>query len=339
MIPKTWDYIFQRYCHHTSAYYSDSVLQSILHASIDRIEKRHDDLYIFFSFLYENLNSDILTIKQITGYLEEYTDSIGSSASTPLLERLKLLIGTGKKLEIYRVGEIPPFSPSLTTISKSINCEYEFQAMIYPITNHDFYSITGRWPKEAKDNPADPHVFVVYSDNQRRPFNLLESDINAIVELCRQFEENDQYEWDIPTACEWLALAGCEQDPYPWGVEPPTPQRANLRFGGKSKLRPVGVYPLGISSVTGAQDCCGNVHEIVRVGTGGVFPDAFRLAGGCYRTDAKYASCHIFGHFKKNKILMRRNVGLRLVRYLTQDREKRFKALDRFLISVLPQLR
>lgn len=232
---KTWKYICERYCIHTSVYFDEHILQRILDASIARVERNYSHLYLFFDYLYNQVSSDSITTLYIADYLEKYAEKIGNEATPAFLERLKRLIGTGKKIAIHGIEDIPPFSPKLITVANSLRCNYEFQAMVYPLTNADFISISGRWPKEGKENLADPYVFVVPSDNQRSPFNLLESDVLSIVELCRQFEHDERYAWDIPTACEWLALAGCEENPFPWGTAPPTPVRANLDFGNQDR--------------------------------------------------------------------------------------------------------
>jgi len=195
--------------------------------------------------------------------------------------------------------------------------------MVYPLTNYDYVSIFGRLSEASSTNLSDPYVFKIISENRETAFHILASDALAITALSSEFERDDAYEWDIPTINEWLVLSGCESNPYPWGAEPPTPQRANLDFGIESKIRPVGTYPLGISD-KGAHDCCGNVHEIVRLSRSKIFPNDFRLAGGCYLTNLRNAACHTFRDFREDKILKRKNVGLRLVRYAKEDYEKRF---------------
>lgn len=64
----------------------------------------------------------------------------------------------------------------------------------------------------------------------------------------------------LPTEEEWqFAARGCDNRPYPWGDEPPTPARAVLETGDSA---PVGGRPAGASPF-GAVDMWGNVEEWV----------------------------------------------------------------------------
>jgi formylglycine-generating enzyme required for sulfatase activity len=64
----------------------------------------------------------------------------------------------------------------------------------------------------------------------------------------------------LPTEVEWEAAArGVEGRTFPWGNEPPTPERAV--FGrGSGETAPVGTVPLG-NTPLGLQDMSGNVAE------------------------------------------------------------------------------
>lgn len=331
-VEPTWRFVCQRYCSHSSETYDEAVLRLILEAAIERCDSKHTWLYPFFIFIYERLAFDAVTIKYVADFLESHAETVGRTATPAFLERLKRLIGYGRKLAFHGDEDIPPFTPKVARISASSLCDYEFEVMVYPLTNADFFSISGRLPKET--NLADPYVFVVYSSNEKSPFSVLQSDAISIIELCRAFEakNNEDFEWDIPTICEWLALADCETSAFPWGDELPTPERANLDFGGGTKLRPVGSYPLGATKL-GIYDCCGNVHEIARISSTNRFPVDFRLMGGSFRTKIKDASCNVIRTLIDNQVLMRKNIGVRLVRYRKTDVPKRLGALRRFLVS------
>jgi hypothetical protein len=165
-------------------------------------------------------------------------------------------------------------------------------------------------------------------------YNLLESEVLSLAELCSEFESDSRYEWDVPTACEWFALADCKVQPFPWGWEAPTPARANLKYGrDPSKLRPVGSHPLGATR-HGVHDCCGNVHEIVRIAESGGLPEAFRLAGGCYK-NVPSSTCFALRPFKKKSQDVRQNVGLRLVRYERSLAPLRFTSLRKYTDEIV----
>ncbi|RMG08620.1 MAG: hypothetical protein D6731_21455 [Planctomycetota bacterium] len=67
----------------------------------------------------------------------------------------------------------------------------------------------------------------------------------------------------LPTAAQWeKAARGPQGHLYPWGDEPPTPEKANYRVDqyGEARLRPVDAFPDGASPY-GVQDMVGGVWE------------------------------------------------------------------------------
>ena len=64
----------------------------------------------------------------------------------------------------------------------------------------------------------------------------------------------------LPTEAEWeLAASGPEKRPFPWGDEPPTPERANLDWSHVGVVD-VSAYPEG-DSVFGCRQMIGNIWE------------------------------------------------------------------------------
>ncbi len=339
MIYCIWEYICQRYCDHLSKLYRPELIDNISKSAIDLTEKtNHNFLYHFFMFFYDRLEKDTLAIQKVAKFLETYDNKLGNDAIPSYLERLKYLIGVGYTRALENISSLPQFfKPELVIISESKYCEYKFHAMVYPLTVFEYSIIRRVLPKILNQNPSYPYIFPVVSKKGISLFNLLSSEIESICNLCTNYEEDDLSEWDVPTICEWLALADCEDRPYPWGTEQPTKHHANLDFGMLSKLRPVGAYPLGVSKYS-TNDCCGNVHEIVRISDGNHVPYAFRLAGGCYQTNVHLSSCQIVREFKTRKDELdneleeyRQNVGLRLIRYKKENRKKRFMAMNKYM--------
>ena len=65
----------------------------------------------------------------------------------------------------------------------------------------------------------------------------------------------------LPTWYEWeRAARHTDQRHHPWGIQAPTPERANYKETGIGALSPAGCFPAG-AAVCGAQDLLGNVME------------------------------------------------------------------------------
>lgn len=207
--------------------------------------------------------------------------------------------------------------------------------MRFVLTNGD--AIVLECPLAPESNARLPYIF---SDPQchavARPIAgklTLSDHLASIIGQCSNAQRQADQCWDVPTVVEWLALAGCATQPFPWGSEHPTPNHANLYFGrGRPRVRPVGSYPKA-RSPAGAEDCCGNVYELVRVDQGDKFPKDFRLAGGCYLTRPR--SCQIVRPFLEDHN-QRENIGIRMVRYDRGIEEARQLALDRYLAETGP---
>ena len=76
----------------------------------------------------------------------------------------------------------------------------------------------------------------------------------------------------LPTEAEWEFAARAGRDAeFPWGDEPPTPERTNFRASGLAATRPVGSYP---ANPLGLQHMAGNVWEFVADEWRAYSPDA-----------------------------------------------------------------
>ena len=304
-------------------------IDRLVQAAVQAVGPRGQGLYRFFDFLYNNFALGRSAILRIRQRLQELDESLGNDSSMRYLEELKRLIGMTRSVAIHGIQDLPTFNPELSNICGSILCNYDFQSMVNPLTVFDYISIRGVMPKR-QENPQLPFVFRIVDPDGTEMFNLLSSEVKSIVSRCQDIETDSEYVWDVPTICEWLALAGVEDQPYPWGWDQPTPERANLDYGSRSRLRPVGMWPSGASK-HGVLDCCGNAHEIVRLSFGDEFPIHFRLAGGCYQTSASRSVCQVIRPFRTRREDNRRNSGLRLVRFRRSDARYRQRALDRYL--------
>jgi hypothetical protein len=340
MITSVWTLICRRYCDKDSNHYREGVLESILSAAIGVIEHNRNAMYRFFSFLYLRLGRDLHSIQKVAERLTKYDHDLAKNVEPGFKQTLKRLHGVYISATTQGIKDIPPFRPHLVEIPPGGDCPYRFEAMVSPLTVMNYSSIKRIPPQDVGDNPNLPYVFKIGSEGQEALsghqvaffFISLKDEVQSLVDLCNMHETSDHFRWDIPTVCEWLALADCQTNLYPWGNEDPTRAHANLSFNKKDtlNLKPVGSYSEG-DSRHGTQDCCGNVHEIVRISSRDRFPHHFRLMGGCYQTYSTRADCQIIRQFRTKQKDNRRNVGLRLVRFDRKDIEIRWQALAEFL--------
>jgi hypothetical protein len=311
----------------------ERILRVLLDEMRENTYRKHERLYWFVTFLLDRVAGDEATVRIIADKLREHDDALGNDAPPAYLERVKRLYGQAvAKAEANRSGT-RTFAPDVALIGATELCPYEFEAMIHPLTVGERGSLSGR---SVSAPTTLPYVFE-FQSSEGMLFNLLSSEVTSLKNLCNDFNGDEQYVWDVPTICEWLALAGCIEHPFPWGNTPPTPEKANLAFTEHRRIKPVGTYPKGASSHK-TLDCCGNVHEIVvssldALSRPGNFPGDYRLMGGCFRTSPSQASCHLVRPFRPKEKDDRKNVGLRLIRFSHLDRERRKDALTRFLTS------
>ena len=169
----------------------------------------------------------------------------------------------------------------------------------------------------------------------RNPVNQLKE----IIDHVNWKEKSDEYYWDIPTIYEWLALADCIENHYPWGNELPNYEIANLSYDENippRRLRHSISFQKGKSKY-GVIDCCGNTHELAYFD----IPDFLqrhnlRLMGGCYNTNWLNSSCQIIRRFVERDDWdwgydERRNVGIRLIKIQKKFKEIRLKLLREFV--------
>jgi hypothetical protein len=210
----------------------------------------------------------------------------------------------------------PHFAPDIVTIGETGIWPYEFEVMRRPLTVAEARALS---PMLAGDrgNNLLPFRFLPrkrFSHNGEFYQNL-QKELMAIVRLMRSQADKDKgLLWDVPTAGEWRRLAGCERQRFPWGDEFEA-GRANLWVEGQiPRILPVGSYRGGVSQ-HGVDDCCGNIHEVVRIADGYEFPRSFGLMGKSYCTPPRIADCRSIGHFKPRSPDNRWNIGIRLIRY------------------------
>lgn len=334
------DKIVRRYLVAQSDLCDEKVARQLIERAIETFDCRDaDSLFRFghyLAFFEPAIDAGCLTAIQKALIRHSAEVSANPATARAYMSAVKTLIGRVAWEARRRDGSAPLSIPSSVPVTNSLAFKYSIDALRTPITNMQWHEVTGRHFDESIRKPSHPFVFEMISSTGAQLYGSLASELEVLVAALRHAEPDKDFEWDVPTAPEWLALAGCEVNPYPWGSEPPSADHANLRFDARvSTLQPVDLYPKG-NSPCGAADCCGNVHEIVRIEFSETvvpetFARAFRLAGGCFQNPP--AACTVLRPFKlqARSEETRRNVGVRLVRYRKSDRALRSSALAAYL--------
>lgn len=139
----------------------------------------------------------------------------------------------------------------------------QFQMGRYPVTVQEFksfvddeesgYGVETHWPRGSFQGDRAPRDW----DEQ-----LLH--LNRPVVYVSWFAATAYCSWAglrLPTDAEWeYAARGSEGWKYPWGNEPPDPNRANYDESGVGAATPVGLFPNG-ATPEGLDDMAGNVWE------------------------------------------------------------------------------
>ncbi|HEY9404972.1 MAG TPA: hypothetical protein VIQ24_20135 [Pyrinomonadaceae bacterium] len=160
-------------------------MSNITNAAFSAAKRKSDFLYPFINFLYDNLKSDVLSVREIVEHLKVYDAKLDNNETPIFLEKLKILVGIGYNIATRSIEDIPPFTLQLVPIIESKVCNYEFEAMIYPLTVSEYSSLTGVLPRMAGENPAFPYLFKVVSDEGHDIFNSFTAEVQSIVNLCR----------------------------------------------------------------------------------------------------------------------------------------------------------
>lgn len=313
---RIWKELAERYLNPQSSEHRAG-LQESLHEDIrTALRDKPNRMYPFFQLLWPTVAKCPEVIRGFTDFLEGLRKELGD-ANPALLERLIVLQGQGERLA--RPTGSMHFRPKVVNIPADDRCDYSFEAMQTPLTKDQFASLCGTGQAEVR-HPYEPHLLGPWEwasrSGQEDRYPQVAAEIRAILESCEHTAHRPGYRWHVPTVAEWLRLAGCENHDYPWGDADPNPNQANLAFHGVvRRIKPVGTYPKG-QSIFGADDCCGNVHELAWGGRLERLPVDSRLMGGCYltRVERMHSSCRRIRLLSKREPDPRRNVGLRLVR-------------------------
>ncbi|MFC7548986.1 hypothetical protein [Plantactinospora sp. GCM10030261] len=337
-LSEVWQWMFDTYL--TSAVDS-GLFETIASEAVTEAvtANDHNRLYRTIAFLLGIAADDPPSIRLILEALEKHDRHLRNVGGSPaMLGKVRVLIAEADHAlgghapgtlrfqdEVVRFPADPGRRPGrLLPAGRA----YEFRAMKYPLTVGDVDAILHRPPSPDRAKP-----FVLTQDRtDGTAFGGLWRELTQVVNSVPRYVDGEIWRWDIPTVAEWLVLSGCLDQPYPWGHEPPTPERANLKFDVTSRLSPVGTFLSG-RTTTDVYDCCGGVHEIVRelphdrFVSDLRFEGAFRLAGGSYWSPPQGVTCQRFRHLTaRDRGGRPSTVGIRLVVYRESDEERRWAA-------------
>ncbi|MEM8817448.1 MAG: DUF4062 domain-containing protein [Pseudomonadota bacterium] len=326
---RVWAEIADRYLNQGSPEYQPD-LQALVHSAIrSALEDSPNRLYPFFQLLWPIVSDLPEVIDKFVEFLKETKHELGDAVRPALLEKLNVLEGQGERLA--RSDDSTQFNPDLIQVPADENFGYSFEAMRTPITNLQYRFLCGNDRDEAL-GLNNPYLLGPWEwkDGGKDRYPLVAAEIGAILESCEYTAAKPDHVWRVPTVAEWLRLAGCEDNPYPWGTDAPEEDHANLNFGGALRIRSVGSYPRG-RSPHGADDCCGNIHEIAWLHRRQLIPHDSRLLGGSFltRSEQSHSSCRRLRILSKRDPDPRQNVGLRLVRVPQSAVDQRWEVVEK----------
>ena len=328
---EVWQWMFDTYLSSTADQPETGLMQTLVTEAITRSGDDHKRLYPNVDFLIGIARDDPPTLRRIRDVLKEHDDVLRERGSSPAtLRRVQLLLG-----RLGAASGPAPFNPDLVAFPAHATWPYPFQAMCLPLTVGDVNGILRR-PGGAE--PAMPYG-LPQDRADGTAFAGMWRELSDILGSLPRPADGDDWRWDIPTVAEWITLADCVDQPYPWGRTPPTRLHANLKFEPDSRLSPVGTYVAG-KSKGGVYDCCGGLHEIVyelpheRFDTDPHFEGAFRLAGGSYLSPPDGVTGQRFRHLSPRDRGDRPScVGIRLIAYRERDEALRWEALRAYRLG------
>ncbi|SNS60009.1 hypothetical protein SAMN05421812_10165 [Asanoa hainanensis] len=334
-----WEWFFVTHLAATADEPADGLMATFVTEAIRQSGDDHKRLYPIIDLFIRIARDDPATLRLIRDALTRHDEVLRERGSSPaLLKRVQVLLG--------RLGAAvgpTPFRPVLVDFAPDAICPYPFRAMEVPLTVGDVDAILRR---ASGADAAMPHVLsqgstdgTAFGGLCRELTDILGSLLRTSASASAGANGSDEWRWDIPTVAEWVRLAGCVDQPYPWGHDLPTPLHANLKFDRGSRLSPVRTYMAG-RTAAGVYDCCGGVHEIVReqkhdtFDTDRRFEGAFRLAGGSYLSPPHGVTGQRFRHLSARDRGGRPScVGVRLIAYREVDEARRWESLKAFRLG------
>jgi hypothetical protein len=314
-IQAVWDCISHKFLSSDSGAHREDLLRRLVNASLEtaRRDRRKGQLRFLLDLVTNDANLRLIFRSALEDFCRAHSD-----LSYQWLSDLLYLIGDV-------TDDLERANPDLVLIKPTGRWQYEFEVMRRPLTVRDARALSPGVLGGMRGNGLLPFRFLPRDRFRSHGdfYDNLRKELMTIVRLISsQADKASGLRWDVPTYCEWLRLAGCESQRFPWG-DKFEQGRANLRIEGDvARIRPVGSFPGGASR-HGVDDCCGNVHEMVRWGDGFEVPSSFGLIGHSYRTPPNLADCRNSGKFKPRTVDDRWNIGIRLIRYKGSDEDKR----------------
>ncbi|MEV4536855.1 hypothetical protein AB0J82_24055 [Asanoa sp. NPDC049518] len=326
-----WQWMFDTYLSSWADLTGSGLLESFVEEAVGEAALDHNRLYRGVSLLLDIARFDEPSVRLIRGALKRHDSTLRANGAGPaMLGKLRVLIADAEHDLFYSTGGAT-FQADLVAFPVRPGQPYEFRAMRHPLTVGD---VEGLLRRSLGADLAKP--FVLEQPPGRTAFGGMWGELSHIISSMPHYADDPNWRWDIPTVAEWLTLADCVDQPFPWGDKPPTPDHANLKWDVHTRLSPIGAFEDGRSRAD-VYDCCGGVNEIVRelpiekFGSDEKFAAAFRLAGGSYDTPPVGVTCQRFRRLSdRDRGERPSTVGIRLIVYRKDDEDRRWLALRRF---------
>ncbi|MBB5784542.1 hypothetical protein [Nonomuraea jabiensis] len=315
VVRRTWEVLFEHFLREHDAEASAWPVESIFDHFARWAGTHADRFHVFMRWLQQVVPHDRSLWSAIRRAVEAHERGLPAKTAWDM----RVVVRKEKSLASHRFAPLPSaFSPDIDLIPKIDGiCPYEFEAMRFPLKNEEAATVLPGRPLRL---PAleEPYIIDLPRTGSRSTEVELRAFLHELIMGCVELDPGAPGVWAVPTPAEWLALAGCAalDKQYPWGPERPTPDRANLYYGGRRtdyRVERVGSRLSG-ASPHGIRDCCGNVHELVEWRVDGTRLGDFRLAGGCFSSSPKWSYSTHFRPLIPHSS-SRRNVGIRLIRY------------------------
>ena len=225
-IGEVWECIYRNFLSPGSGVNREDLFGRLVNAGLETAgrDRLKGQLRFLLDLAKDDANLKLIFRNALEGFCQARND-----LSPPRLSDLFYLIGDAS-------DDLQRSDPGLVRIKLPGSLLYDFEVMRRPLTVGHARALS---PLLAGDrgNPLLPFRFLpperfrTYAEF----YQNLRKELMAILRLMpSQADKDDGLQWDVPTFSEWLRLAGCEHQRFPWGT---TSSRTTLTYGSRAICR------------------------------------------------------------------------------------------------------